>query len=727
MTVQQSPWSPIVSTLSLLLIFACGLNAAEESTPRPITPIPSLPPILRDGPMVPEQDPQADSRSLDNVETSIDRAGMAADLQALRQDVARVRRALESSDRDFSDAYRQRIEERRVDDREQADGREELVRDGDPVSSSRLANNTLIIQRYRIGNRSAPATITARISSERVEVVYREMGYLLGLTINDRQVSPARRIVDLHVADMPWEEALTRLLRQTGLVWHREGGNQGAVIIRDDDDEDFTPSQEALQRRALASLRSAARDGQDVVAAQARYLIARQEASQAEALRRQGSDDDSAWRARHFSAISSFADLIYDFDTGSRTSLEALPWVRSAMIGVAESMQALGMHREAANIYRNYINKADRSDPRLAGVRLAAAHAVRQQHLRAQSGDITDLELASSLLRDVITYHGNDAQAQAVVAEARLELGQLYFDRGEYRAAREELLAHAAEAGESLSHRIHLMIAEADIALGRQQRNRGESGRRVAQRHFDEALTRLQLLRQALFNRRTDPLVDQDLYRQALFALGSVKMLLDEPDYVGALHVFLRARQRFPQSDIEGPLLINIARCYAEIHSSREHIQAMWSLLEDQRLLNDPTVQFQLAEMLEDLQVQAGAYPGAVETRVHFYLAQYHFQMAEQNPAAGAEHYERAVSLYQRVRDSNPPQYLAQAARLGLARAAFAIGDDARARTALREVLTDPVAHERDRQVAARILGDYFYRRGMYREAIEAYDGRAAQ
>ena len=41
-----------------------------------------------------------------------------------------------------------------------------------------------------------------------------------------------------------------------------------------------------------------------------------------------------------------------------------------------------------------------------------------------------------------------------------------------------------------------------------------------------------------------------------------------------------------------------------------------------------------------------------------------------------------------------------------------------RARTALREVLATG-AHEQDKLVASQILGNYYYSRGMFREAIE--------
>jgi Tfp pilus assembly protein PilF len=87
----------------------------------------------------------------------------------------------------------------------------------------------------------------------------------------------------------------------------------------------------------------------------------------------------------------------------------------------------------------------------------------------------------------------------------------------------------------------------------------------------------------------------------------------------------------------------------------------------------------------------------------------------------------RAVELYERVLRDGPPQYLAQSARLGLARAALAAGDESRARATLRDVIQDKGAHPRDKLVASQILGNYYHNKGMFREAIEAYDGGVSQ
>ena len=358
---------------------------------------------------------------------------------------------------------------------------------------------------------------------------------------------------------------------------------------------------------------------------------------------------------------------------------------------------------------------------------MLAANAARQQHLRAITGDTSDLEIAATLLSDLITKYGNNPRLLAIVSEAHLELGRLYFQQGEYEAAKDELLEHASDAGTDLSHQIHFMIAQCDSAIGRRLRGGSEENQEIAEIHLTNAQHRLDGLQQALFSNGVDPLVDADLYRKALYELGTVHMLRAKPDYVSALRMFLRARQRFPNSDLEGQLLVSIARCYAEIHGSKRHIAHMWELLRNESLLDNRDVQFQLDEMIRDLQTRVGNYPGAIGGRIRFYLAQYHYRLGLQNPTDSVALNTRAVELYERVLRDSPPQYLAQSARLGLARAALAAGDESRARATLRDVIQDKGAHPRDKLVASQILGNYYHNKGMFREAIEAYDGGVSQ
>ena len=204
-------------------------------------------------------------------------------------------------------------------------------------------------------------------------------------------------------------------------------------------------------------------------------------------------------------------------------------------------------------------------------------------------------------------------------------------------------------------------------------------------------------------------------------------MLRAEPDYVSALHMFLRARQRFPNSDIEGRTVGKYRPLLCRNPWPREHIAHMFDLLGNERLLDERDVQFQLDEMIRDLQTRVGNYPGAIAGRIRFYLAQYHHRWVSKILQTAWNSIKRRSLSIEQVLSDGPPQYLAQSARLGLARAALAAGDESRARAALRDVLEDSGAHKRDKLVASQILGNYYYDKGMYREAIEAYDGGVSQ
>ena len=242
-------------------------------------------------------------------------------------------------------------------------------------------------------------------------------------------------MVNFHVDDMPWEEALTRLLRQVKLGWRQEDDNSNQIVIYELDSDAYQPEPAQTQQEAIAALRAAAKGSDDVIAAQARFLLAQFDAKRAETMRKASDgSDDSSWRALHYNAIAAYADIIQDFDTGSRGKAESLPWVRRSMLGIGTSMEAVGMYREAYGVYRNYYAKADRSDPQRPRVMLAAAYAARQQHRRsALDGDTSDLEIASTLLRDLITDYGSDPRMLALVSGGSPRIGALYFQQGSIR------------------------------------------------------------------------------------------------------------------------------------------------------------------------------------------------------------------------------------------------------------------------------------------------------
>jgi tetratricopeptide (TPR) repeat protein len=270
-----------------------------------------------------------------------------------------------------------------------------------------------------------------------------------------------------------------------------------------------------------------------------------------------------------------------------------------------------------------------------------------------------------------------------------------------------------------------MQLAESDYALGRRARLDGNQD--LAEVHLHNAAARLEGLLVELDGGEGDPLVDPDLYRQAMFRLGEIAMLRRRPDYVDALHRFLRARQRFPDSPIEGQLLVKIARCYAEIEADEQHVATLWNILGDERFIDNRDVGFQLEELLADLTDHVDDYPGPIEIRTMFYIAQYHWRAAQRDPATREQHLKEALSKYQRVLGEGPPMRLAQSARLGLSRASLMLGDETRAVQTLKTILRDPGTHPRDAELAAQLLGDHYYEQGRYRQAIQAYDGDVSQ
>ena len=93
------------------------ISEAKERLKQRHSPLPTLPPSLRDGPAipgVPTADPETTQAGSTEPTRAIDRASLVADINALRQDVARVRRSLESQDPQFSQAFERESEERQA-------------------------------------------------------------------------------------------------------------------------------------------------------------------------------------------------------------------------------------------------------------------------------------------------------------------------------------------------------------------------------------------------------------------------------------------------------------------------------------------------------------------------------------------------------------------------------------------------------------------------------------
>jgi len=124
---------------------------------------------------------------------------------------------------------------------------------GERLTAQRLANGTTLI--------------SCALERESIEQVYRDIGKLMAMPVDDTQALSGRRVVSIHLTDVPWEEALDRLLGQVGIAWRAEGhGNVRTLVIFDRDQNNGEKVMERLASRALAQ---AARSKDPVAAAEA--------------------------------------------------------------------------------------------------------------------------------------------------------------------------------------------------------------------------------------------------------------------------------------------------------------------------------------------------------------------------------------------------------------------------------------------------------------------------
>ncbi len=145
--------------------------------------------------------------------------------------------------------------------------------DGKLLTSPRFGDHKLSV--FIAGN--GAAYVTAAIDREAVEVIYRELGQLLSRNIDDTSVISNRRAVSLHVKDVPWAEALDRLLGQVGLGWLEDGATTGALVIYDTAMRQRDSEQ--LLDLAKRALDHAARENKNATGAEAMYLLGKQNAS----------------------------------------------------------------------------------------------------------------------------------------------------------------------------------------------------------------------------------------------------------------------------------------------------------------------------------------------------------------------------------------------------------------------------------------------------------------
>jgi len=527
--------------------------------------------------------------------------------------------------------------------------------------------------------------VSAAIEREAAEVVYRELSLLLGRSLDDTGVVATRRAVSLHLKDVPWAEAFDRLLGQIGFGWREDGGKSGMLVVFD---TALHPRDRALlEDLASRALRNAAAKNHNAAGAEALWLLGANEAG----------------ARRPLEAMRRFSQLADTYSGDSDPAVQV--WVRRAIRGVGEAMMALDQFQDARGVFLNYIARADHTDPELPDLYLAAAEAARRQGLA--KNDALVLDGAIDTLQTLLEEFAQRPAAAARVQLARLNLGELLFEAGRWREARTQLTLVVAGTGGKANDLLTFRLAECAFHDG----------------HAGEALPTYVDLARRWKSGKTDGPAESPIYATAAYRIGQCHLAADPPKQVHALFAFLRARQDFPESPLDAEMLINIARCYAELQRDDDTINALWELLRSDAVADQRPGQLQLDQLLGELEGRLGGYAGAVRAKAMFYIAQADFRRAQRDRRVRTAAAADAVHHYERTIAERPPKDLLHAARLGLARAAILGGQNDLGESTLRELLADPGLSLRDRDYAANLLGSHLRDQGRLREAIKAFNG----
>ena len=526
--------------------------------------------------------------------------------------------------------------------------------------------------------------VSAAIEREAAEVVYRELALLLGRSIDDTGVIATRRAVSLHLTDVPWAEALDRLLGQVGLAWREDGGKGGMLVIFD---TALHPrDHDLMEDLAGRALRHAEKKNHNSAGAEALWLMAVNEAT----------------ARRPLEAMRLFSRLADTYGSSNDPAVEI--WVRRAIRGVGEAMMALDQFQDARGVFLNYISRAEPSDPELPDIYLAAAEAARRQGLA--KNDALALDAAIDSLQNLLEEFANRPAAAARVHLARLNLGDLLFEAERWREAETQLKLVIAGAGGRSNDLLNFRLAECAFHTNRSA----------------EALpTYVELNRRWKSGKAED--AGAALYVTAAYRIGQCHLAATPPKHVHALFAFLRARQDFPESALDAEMLISIARCYAELQRDDDTVNALWELLKSDAVSDQRPGQLQLDQLLGELEGQLGSYLGPVRAKALFYIAQADYRRAQRDRRVRTAAAADAVHHYERTIAERPPKDLLHAARLGLARAAILGGQADLGETTLRELLADPTLSLRDRDYTANLLGSHLRDQGRLREAIKAFNG----
>ncbi len=610
------------------------------------------------------------------------------DLAALRRALTRVRQGLERGEIAVPEGMQVVVETG-------GEGRTAILA-GDNRTGARFGPRLSIL----IGEAGA-ARVTADLADTSAEEILREIAALTGRQFDNGGLAGMRRLVRLRVANLPLDDTIDRLLGQLGLGWKAEVSPKGQRSIVVSERLRGLPA-EVLANRAERALAEAGRGpgGEEStrrdspVAAEAMWVLA----ARAQA------------RGRQVEALTRFGAIVDEF--GQSKDPLVRPWVLRSMRGVGDAMAALGQHQDARGVYREYAARAKDDDPDLPAVYLAAADSGRKMaELRK---DVIAYDEAIDDLHACLERLGDRADRVVQLAQVRLAIGELLWRGGRWEEALTQLELHlkAAHKDEKdADHRIAFWMADCAYRLDR----------------LDRARSGFLRLYRAWKGGKADPAVAKDIYAQAAFRIGLCFLKQREPQYVHALFSFMRARQDFPRDLLDAELTLAMARCYAELEREDAAVAALWELLRGDTLSDRRPGDLQLDELVAALVQRLGDYSGPVRARILFYLAQAQHRVAERDRAGRANSAGLAVGYYKRVLDEDPPAELRNAAQIGRARAALLAGQDELAVQSLRNLLREPNLGQRDRELAAQLLGNHYREKGLLREAIRAFRGEVGE
>lgn len=680
---------------SLCFLFAVWVQAAEPESLAP------LPPQGRIAPVPTEIGAETQRSS-----KIFDRTAASVDLKNLREDIIGVRRTLERAlvttpARPDADILK-----------EQLTGVKSVTPPAnleyDEVRSGRLDRQMLVLKKPKDPRWAHHILITARIERERAQNAWRELVFLVGKNLDDSRIAGLSQAVSLNCTNLPWEEALERLLAQVGLT-HEIIGSETESRVRILELAAAHRGSGTWETSAMAALENASAGALDEVAMESLWLRAKH----------------TAGRGRHWDAIVGYEKIIDLWFQAERPRDETQLWVRKAFMGIGESMAALGQPREALRRFRAFINEAPENDPLLPRAHLMAAKASRE--LQNQTKDRSFLFQVSDHLETIITRWGSVKPLPIEVPQARLELADLLFEDEAWDRARILYEEHEKNLG-VLPHALAFRLAEAQFQTALMKK-RGDKATET-EALLVKAQEGFSRLRDAALQDQMDPFTDKSLYPLAWLRIGQAEMEKNRPDHVEALFTFLREHQKYPHEPKPARVVIDIARCYAELGAYGRLKEQLWKRLSEDRQTDTREANVQIEDMIGALGGRVDDYPAPVTDKVVFYLslaAEHEAADAPKNSERRSNLLSEAIRGYQRILNSGNRGALTQSARIGLARASLAHGDEATGYAAVRECLASVDTSARDRVLAAGILGDYYKSKGELRKALIAYEGKVPE